>query len=114
MKRLGVGIGSCFWLGRVRFPRRAYEYTARQKRLRHDAPEGGKYSCVREDRRRRSSGQFVRLHQTVSLVARHLETNGIPPELVGIAWTVSSMRSFQEFLFQDFPLGNSLRSSVAA
>lgn len=45
-------------------------------------------------------------HQTVSLVARHLEANGIPTVIVGSARDVVEHCGVARFLFTDFPLGN--------
>jgi D-proline reductase (dithiol) PrdB len=46
-------------------------------------------------------------HQTVSLVARHLETNGIPTVIMGCAKDIVEYCGVPRFLFSDFPLGNS-------
>jgi D-proline reductase (dithiol) PrdB len=46
-------------------------------------------------------------HQTVSLVARHLEANGIPAVVMGCAKDIVEHASVPRFLFSDFPLGNS-------
>ena len=46
-------------------------------------------------------------HQTVSLVARHLEANGIPTVIMGCAKDVVEHCGVPRFLFSDFPLGNS-------
>jgi glycine/betaine/sarcosine/D-proline reductase family selenoprotein B len=46
-------------------------------------------------------------HQTVSLVARHLEANGIPTVVMGCAKDIVEHASVPRFLFSDFPLGNS-------
>ena len=45
-------------------------------------------------------------HQTQSLVARHLEANGIPTVLVGSARDVVEHCGVPRFVFSDFPLGN--------
>lgn len=45
-------------------------------------------------------------HQTISLVARHLETNGIPTIIVGSALDVVEHCGVPRFYFNDFPLGN--------
>lgn len=45
-------------------------------------------------------------HQTVSLVARHLEANGIPTVIVGSARDIVEEAGVARFLFVDFPLGN--------
>jgi D-proline reductase (dithiol) PrdB len=46
-------------------------------------------------------------HQTVSLVARHLEANGIPTVVMGCAKDIVEHAAVPRFLFSDFPLGNS-------
>ncbi len=46
-------------------------------------------------------------HQTVSLVARHLEENGIPTIVMGSAKDIVEHCGVPRFLFSDFPLGNS-------
>ena len=46
-------------------------------------------------------------HQTSSLVARHLEANGIPTVLMGCAKDIVEHAAVARFLFSDFPLGNS-------
>ncbi len=46
-------------------------------------------------------------HQTVSLVARHLEANGIPTVVMGCAKDIVEHAAVARFLFSDFPLGNS-------
>src|SRR5262249_44209831 len=46
-------------------------------------------------------------HQTVSLVARHLEANGIPTIVMGCAKDIVEHAAVPRFLFSDFPLGNS-------
>ena len=46
-------------------------------------------------------------HQTVSLVARHLETHGIPTVIMGCAKDIVEHCGVPRFLFSDFPLGNS-------
>ena len=45
-------------------------------------------------------------HQTLSLVARHLEANGIATVLMGCAKDVVEYCGVPRFLFSDFPLGN--------
>ena len=45
-------------------------------------------------------------HQTSSLVARHLEANGIPTVLMGTAKDIVEHAAVPRFLFSDFPLGN--------
>ena len=45
-------------------------------------------------------------HQTVSLVARHLEENGIPTVVMGSARDIVEECGVARFLFSDFPLGN--------
>jgi hypothetical protein len=42
----------------------------------------------------------------VSLVARHLEANGIPTVVVGSARDIVEHCGVARFLFSDFPLGN--------
>lgn len=46
-------------------------------------------------------------HQTSSLVARHLEANGIPTVVMGCARDIVEHAAAPRFLFSDFPLGNS-------
>jgi hypothetical protein len=46
-------------------------------------------------------------HQTVGLVARHLEANGIPTVIMGCAKDIVEYCGVPRFLFSDFPLGNS-------
>jgi D-proline reductase (dithiol) PrdB len=46
-------------------------------------------------------------HQTVSLVARHLEAHGIPTVVMGCAKDIVEHAAVPRFLFSDFPLGNS-------
>ncbi len=46
-------------------------------------------------------------HQTVSLVARHLEEQGIPTVIMGCAKDIIEHCGVPRFLFSDFPLGNS-------
>jgi hypothetical protein len=46
-------------------------------------------------------------HQTVSLVARHLEANGISTVVMGCAKDIVEQAAVPRFLFTDFPLGNS-------
>ncbi|HYZ22574.1 MAG TPA: glycine/sarcosine/betaine reductase selenoprotein B family protein [Rhodopila sp.] len=46
-------------------------------------------------------------HQTCSLVARHLEANGIPTVVMGCAKDIVEHAAVARFLFSDFPLGNS-------
>ncbi len=45
-------------------------------------------------------------HQTVSLVARHLEENGIPTVVIGSARDIVEYCGVPRFVFTDFPLGN--------
>jgi len=45
-------------------------------------------------------------HQTTSLVARHLESNGIPTVIIGSALDVVEHCGVARFYFTDFPLGN--------
>src|SRR6202046_838454 len=46
-------------------------------------------------------------HQTVSLVARHLEADGIPTVVMGCAKDIVEHAAGPRFLFSDLPLGNS-------
>ena len=46
-------------------------------------------------------------HQTVSLIARHLEANGIPTVVMGCAKDIVEHAGVPRFLWSDFPLGNS-------
>jgi D-proline reductase (dithiol) PrdB len=46
-------------------------------------------------------------HQTVSLIARHLEANGVPTVVMGCARDIVEHTAVPRFLFSDFPLGNS-------
>src|SRR5882724_1658901 len=46
-------------------------------------------------------------HQSVSLVARHLEANGIATVVMGCAKDIVEHCGVPRFLFSDFPLGNS-------
>ncbi|MBN8927077.1 MAG: glycine reductase [Rhodospirillales bacterium 69-11] len=46
-------------------------------------------------------------HQTVSLVARHIEAAGIPTVVMGCAKDIVEHAAVPRFLFSDFPLGNS-------
>jgi hypothetical protein len=43
----------------------------------------------------------------VSLVARHLEANGLPTVIMGCAKDIVEYCGVPRFLFSDFPLGNS-------
>ena len=45
-------------------------------------------------------------HQTVSLVARHLEENGLPTVIIGSARDIVEECGVARFIFTDFPLGN--------
>ena len=45
-------------------------------------------------------------HQTSTLVARHLERNGIPTVVMGAAKDIVELAGAPRFLFSDFPLGN--------
>ncbi|HCB34182.1 MAG TPA: hypothetical protein DEP66_02415 [Acidimicrobiaceae bacterium] len=47
-------------------------------------------------------------HQTVSLVARHLEEAGIPTVVAGSARDIVEECGVARFVFTDFPLGNPL------
>jgi D-proline reductase (dithiol) PrdB len=46
-------------------------------------------------------------HQTVSLIARHLEAGGIATVVMGCAKDIVEHAGVPRFLFSDFPLGNS-------
>lgn len=46
-------------------------------------------------------------HQTVSLVSRHLEADGIPTVIMGCAKDIVELCGVPRFVFSDFPLGNS-------
>ncbi len=46
-------------------------------------------------------------HQTTSLVARHLEANGVATVVMGCAKDIVEHAGVPRFLFSDFPLGNS-------
>ena len=46
-------------------------------------------------------------HQTVSLIARHLEANGVPTVVLGCARDIVEHAGVPRFLWSDFPLGNS-------
>src|ERR1700692_1000049 len=46
-------------------------------------------------------------HQTISLVARHLEANGISTVVIGCAKDIVEHAAVPRLLFSDFPLGNS-------
>jgi D-proline reductase (dithiol) PrdB len=46
-------------------------------------------------------------HQTISLVARHLEAGGITTVVMGCAKDIVEHAAVPRFLFSDFPLGNS-------
>jgi glycine/betaine/sarcosine/D-proline reductase family selenoprotein B len=46
-------------------------------------------------------------HQTISLVAQHLEANGISTVVMGCAKDIVEHAAVPRFLFSDFPLGNS-------
>ena len=45
-------------------------------------------------------------HQTVSLVARHIESGGIPTVIMGCAKDIVEHCGVPRFLFSDVPLGN--------
>lgn len=45
-------------------------------------------------------------HQTVSLIARHLEQHGIPTVVIGSARDIVEHTAVPRFVFTDFPLGN--------
>src|SRR5206468_12712168 len=46
-------------------------------------------------------------HQTIGMVARHLEANGIATVVMGCAKDIVEHAAVPRFLFSDFPLGNS-------
>jgi hypothetical protein len=46
-------------------------------------------------------------HQTVGLISRYLEENGIPTVVMGCAKDIVEQCGVPRFLFSDFPLGNS-------
>jgi len=46
-------------------------------------------------------------HQTISLVARHLEAHGVSTVIMGCAKDIVEHAAVPRFLFSDFPLGNS-------
>ena len=46
-------------------------------------------------------------HQTIALVARHMEANGISTVVMGCAKDIVEHAAVPRFLFSDFPLGNS-------
>jgi hypothetical protein len=46
-------------------------------------------------------------HQTIALVARHLEANGIATVVMGCGKDIVEHAAAPRFLFSDFPLGNS-------
>ena len=81
------------------------EYSQRKTRER-DAPEI--LARVREDGA--DAAMLMPLcpvcHQTISLVARHLEANGIPTVIIGSALDVVEHCGVPRFYFTDFPLGN--------
>lgn len=45
-------------------------------------------------------------HQTVSMVARHIEASGIPTVIIGSAKDIVEHCGVPRFVFNDFPLGN--------
>ena len=45
-------------------------------------------------------------HQSLTLVARHLEANGIPTVVMGAASDIVELAGVPRFVFSDFPLGN--------
>ena len=81
------------------------EYSQR-KTLTEDAPQI--FARVREDGA--DAAVLCPLcpvcHQTVSLVGRHLEANGIPTVIIGSALDVVEHCGVPRFYFTDFPLGN--------
>jgi len=46
-------------------------------------------------------------HQSVSLIARHLEENGIPTVVMGCAKDIVESAGIARFWFSNFPLGHS-------
>ncbi len=46
-------------------------------------------------------------HQTVGLVARHLEASGLPTVIMGCAKDIVEHCGVPRFVWSDFPLGNS-------
>lgn len=81
------------------------EYSQRKTRT-EDAPEI--LARVREDKA--DAAILCPLcpvcHQTLSLVARHLEANGISTVIIGSALDVVEHCGVPRFYFTDFPLGN--------
>lgn len=45
-------------------------------------------------------------HQTVSLISRHLEANGIPTVIIGSAIDIVEHCGVARYVHSDFPLGN--------
>lgn len=45
-------------------------------------------------------------HQSVTLIARHLEANGLPTAIMGCALDIVERAGAPRFVFSDFPLGN--------
>ncbi len=45
-------------------------------------------------------------HQSLTLIARHLEANGIPTVVMGAARDIVELAGVPRLLFSDFPLGN--------
>jgi hypothetical protein len=45
-------------------------------------------------------------HQSLALIARHLEANGIPTVVMGCAKDIVERVGVPRFVFSDFPLGN--------
>jgi D-proline reductase (dithiol) PrdB len=82
--------------------------TTRSQRttLEHDAPDI--LAAMREDKV--DAAVLVPncpvCHQTISLVARHLEAAGIPTVIMGCAKDIVEHAGVPRFLFSDFPLGN--------
>jgi len=46
-------------------------------------------------------------HQTVSLIARHLEANGVPTVIMGCARDIVEHAGVPRYYWSDFPLGHS-------
>ena len=83
-----------------------YTSYSHRRTMEHDGPE--------VLRRCREDGVDVALltpvcpvcHQTISLVARHLEANGIPTVIIGNARDIVEHCGVARLVFVDFPLGN--------
>ncbi len=83
-----------------------YTSYSHRRTMEHDGPE--------VLRRCREDGVDVALltpvcpvcHQTISLVARHLEANGLPTVIIGNARDIVEHCGVARLVFVDFPLGN--------